>query len=87
MLRKMIIPLFALAFAVVGAFASPVFSQMGWFKSGSGVGVQGTITVPGDTPACLTTNTAHTCLIGSSVAYDTKVNAENQTTTGILKYN
>ena len=86
MLRKMFIPLLAVAFAVAGAFASPV-SQMGWFKSGSGVGVQGVITIPGDTPVCLITNTAHTCFIGSAVAYDSKTDAENQTTTGVLKYN
>ena len=95
MKHKLILPLFAVAFALAGAFASPLLVQTGWYDSNgaeAGGGVQGNITdPPGDTPACSISATSHQCRIttdeGDVDAYDTQQHAETLNSAGLLKYN
>lgn len=67
MKRKMILPLLAMAFALVSAFAFTP-PQTAWYDSNgvtAGGGMTGTITTPSgeDAPECTTSATDHICLI------------------------
>lgn len=89
MKRKMLLPLFAVLFAVLGAFASsPLVQQKGWYKNALGQVVEDFITTPADTDIqpCSTSG-MHFCRVGSKQAYDTQANAAAQDPAGELKYN
>jgi hypothetical protein len=90
MKNKMLLPLLAVVFAFVGAFASTPFAQqMAWFKPLVGSAQQGTITVPAntDTNPCTTGGTIQ-CTVNGRNAYDTEAHANAAPdAAGLLKYN
>ena len=72
--------------------SSKPVAQMGWYRNTSGVGFQGTIAIPaGNSPICSVYATAHQCVIEIDdvfyLVYNSKADAENNVTAGLLKYN
>jgi len=95
MKRNILLPLLAIVFAVLSAFASAP-PQNAWYDSNGATaegGVQDVIDIPTDRP-CNTSATDHVCkIVINSVefnAYNSKANAEDgggTGTAGLLKYN
>jgi hypothetical protein len=86
---KLMLPLFAVLFAVAGAIATPLLTQTGWYDvdgTGPTPAASGNITTPGDTPICGSGGT-FICLVGSQDAYSTATGATNQDESKLLKYN
>jgi len=89
MKKRMILPLVAVLFALVGAFASTFTPQVAWFKPMIGVAQQGDIDSPGDISTedpCLVQPGVQ-CRINGLDAYDTEAHANAQDPAGLLKYN
>lgn len=88
MKTKIVLPLLAVALALVTAFATPV-AQTGWYDedgTGPAPAVSGTITTPaGDTPVCGQYG-ASICTINFAFAYADANSATNQLTSGLLRF-
>lgn len=97
MKNKLLLPVMAVALAVLSAFSTAPVSQMGWYDS-NGLNENGgqytSITNPaGDEPACSVNAEDHLCIIQvgtqQHIAFNSKTNAETgggQGTNGRLRY-
>lgn len=86
---KLVLPLVAMLMAIVGAFATPSFVQMGWYDVDGPGGADphpGNITTPsGDTPVCGESGTS-ICQIDFFNAYVDGPSASAQGDAGLLRY-
>lgn len=89
MKKRMILPLVAVLFALVGAFASTFMPQPAWFKPTDDVAQQGEIDFPEEVSTenpCLV-QPGIQCTIGERNAYVSYEHANTEDETGLLRFN
>ncbi len=84
--RKMILPLLAIVFAVAAAFAF-LPPQSAFYNTGPGTAATGTISTPASTSDIVCGDAGSSiCKVGLKNAYSVLVDAQNQTSSNLMRY-